>query len=88
MFLTDLGSLDLYYTAKTCGCGFAFPCECGSPTSAPGSGETAPEKRPKKHFLGRLISRVCRMQGKRASFAEAEAANRCDFASLYLEGEH
>ena len=48
MFLTDLGSLVLSYRTKgmkqSCGCGSAFPCECESPTSVPGSGEIALRK--------------------------------------------
>ena len=46
--LTDLGSLELPYRAKTCGCVLAFPGVFGFPTTAPGQGKKKkkPEKRP------------------------------------------
>ena len=46
MFLTDLGTLELSWRAKTCGCGFAFPYEFGSLTSAP-----PPGKQPLRKYL-------------------------------------
>ena len=50
MFLTDLGSLELSYRAKTYGRGFAFPCECGSPSSGP-----APGKQPLRKDLQEVL---------------------------------
>ena len=43
---TGLSTLELTYRAKTCGCGFAFPYEFGSLTSAP-----APGKQPLRKYL-------------------------------------
>ena len=35
---------------KTRACGCAFVCECGSPSSSPGSGKTSPERSPESIF--------------------------------------
>ena len=59
MFLTDLGSLELSYRAKTYGRGFAFPCECGSPRSGP-----APGKQPLRKDLQEVLFHQA---GKRSS---------------------
>ena len=46
IFLTDWGSLELSYRAKTSPCGFAFPCQYASPSSG-----LAREKQPLRKYL-------------------------------------
>ena len=86
MFLTDLGSLELSYRAKTCGCGFAFPCECGPLAQPQLQGKSPWEKTFKKCFSHTLARGVHKMWGQRApSRKKRQPSSLCFQACIWKD---